>query len=152
MRVTTLQAGTVAPALPGVDFAAGPTVLWFFKVTCPVCQMAAPVARALADAYPGRVVGIGQDPPEKLAQFDRTYGLGLEAQADLPPYALSNAYGITVVPTLFVVGADGAIRDSVESWDRDGYGRVTQELGEMLEADPADLGAATAGLPVFRPG
>ena len=149
--MTALQAGT-APAVPGVDFAAGPTALWFYKVTCPVCQMAAPVAGALAEAHPGRVIGVGQDPVQKLAQFDRTYGLGLEAQADLPPYALSNAYGITVVPTLFVVAADGSILDSVESWDRDGYGRVTQKLAEMLEAEPADLAAVTAGLPVFRPG
>ena len=138
--------------MPGIDFSAGPTVLWFFKVTCPVCQMAAPVARALSDAFPGRVTGVGQDPAEKLAQFDRTYGLGLASQADLPPYALSNAYGITVVPTLFVVGADGAILDSVESWDRDGYGRVGERLAQMLRVEPPDLSAVTATLPVFRPG
>ena len=135
-----------------MDFKAGPTVVWFYKVTCPVCQMAAPVAQALADGRLDRFVGIGQDPREKLDAFARTYGLGFHSLSEPPPYRLSNAYGITVVPTMFLVGMDGMIVDSVWSWDRDGYGRVNQELAELAGAVPADLRKVTASLPVFRPG
>ena len=147
-----LKPGSAAPPIPGVDFRAGPTALWFYKVTCPVCQMAAPVAQALSDAHPGRFVGIGQDPPERLDAFHRDYGLGFGSLTDLPPYDISDAYGIQVVPTLFVVATDGTIVDSVWSWDRHGYGRVGRELAESLGTSPADLSGVTAGLPVFRPG
>jgi peroxiredoxin len=136
----------------GLDFSTGPTVLWFYKVTCPVCQLAAPVAGSMAGVHPGRFTGIGQDPPERLAGFDQEYGLGFESRPDLPPYELSNAYGVRVVPTMFVVDPAGTIVDAVESWDLPGYERVAARLGDLLGAKAADLTAVTAGLPAFRPG
>jgi hypothetical protein len=150
--VEPIAPGTPAPAVPGVDFTAAPTALFFFKVTCPVCQMAAPVAGALARAHTGRIEGIGQDPPEKLEAFDRDFGLGIEAHPDLPPYDVSAAYGIRTVPTLFLVGTDGIVLDTVESWDRRGYQRVAGGLAELLGTAPADLEPAMDGLPAFRPG
>jgi thiol-disulfide isomerase/thioredoxin len=143
--------GTAAPAIPGIDFAASPTALFFYKVTCPVCQMAAPIARSIAEAYPGRVTAVGQDPPDKLASFDRQYGLGIEPRPDLPPYPVSNAYGIRVVPTLFLIDTAGTISDVVESWDRDGYRRLSKGLADLLGTEPAKLGIPTT-LPSFRPG
>ena len=75
--------------------------LFFYKVTCPVCQMAAPKVQGFEPAYPGRIVGVRQDPEDKLADFDRELEMGFESVSDLPPYELSNAYQIGVVPTLF---------------------------------------------------
>lgn len=147
-----LQPGSAAPPISKVDFAAGPTALWFFKVTCPVCQMAAPVAHVFEEAYPGRVAAVGQDPPEKLAEFDRTYGLGSTIRADFPPYPASNAYGISVVPTLYLVDTQGTVLDVVESWDLDGYRRASGRLAELLESPPANLAVVTKDLPRFRPG
>ncbi len=147
-----LQPSTVAPGIPGVDFSQGPTVLFFFKVTCPVCQIAAAPASRFEHAYPGRIQGIGQDPEEKLAEFDRAYGLGFGSIADLPPYEVSNAYGIRTVPTTFLVDTDGSIRDLVESWDRDGLNRLSKELASLLDADAATISEPSDGLPPFRPG
>lgn len=147
-----LKPGASAPALPGIDFSVGPTALFFYKVTCPVCQMAAPPANRFERAYPGRILGIGQDPEEKLADFDRTFGLGFPSVTDLPPYQLSNAYGIRVVPTVFLVDEDAAIVDVVESWDRDGLNRVSKQLATMLDAEYASISEQVDGLPAFRPG
>lgn len=135
-----------------MDFSDGPTALFFYKVTCPVCQMAAPKARALADAYPGRIFGIGQDPEERLGEFDREYGMDIPHLADLPPYEASNAYGIEVVPTVFLVDRDGVVLDTVESWDRDGYNRVSRRLAELTGSEYVEISAARDGLPPFRPG
>jgi thiol-disulfide isomerase/thioredoxin len=146
-----LVPGSAAPPVPGVDFATGPKALWFYKVTCPVCQMAAPIAHSLDQAYPGRFTGIGQDPLERLQAFERDYGLGFASRPDLPPYELSNAYGIRVVPTLFLVGPEGTVVDLVESWDRDGYLRASTRLADMMEVPDAELGIP-AHLPPFRPG
>lgn len=127
-------------------------MLFFYKVTCPVCQMAAPPASRFQHAYPGRIQGIGQDPEEKLAEFDHAYGLGFPAIADLPPYEISDAYGIRVVPTTFLVDTDGSVRDIVESWDRDGLNRLSKDLASQLGAEVATISEPSDGLPPFRPG
>ena len=44
--MSPLAVGDVAPEIPGVSFDAGPSVLFFYKVTCPTCQMAAPTMAA----------------------------------------------------------------------------------------------------------
>jgi hypothetical protein len=149
--VQPIQPGTAAPPVPGIDFATGPTALFFYKVTCPVCQLAAPIAHSIDQAYPGHVAAVGQDPPDKLAAFDRRYGLGVDGRPDLPPYPLSNAYGIRVVPTLFLIDTRGGVTDVVESWDRDGYGRISKGLADQLAVAPAKLGIPPT-LPSFRPG
>jgi len=135
-----------------VAFGDGPKVVAFYKVTCPVCQMAAPKIQALADRHPDVVVGLGQDPPEALASFGEEYGLHIRSLPELPPYIASDAYGVLTVPTLFVVGEDGTVLDTVESWSRDGYNRVAQRLGEMTGRDAGPVSDPGDGLPPFRPG
>jgi len=147
-----LRPGAAAPAVDGVDFSAGPTAVFFYKVTCPVCQMAAPKAGAFATGYPGRIVGVGQDPVEKLAAFEAEYGMGFPSLSDAPPYDLSNAYGIETVPTTFLVGTDGTIVDTVESWDRDGLNRLSQELAGLTGRPYVPVSEQGDGLPPFRPG
>lgn len=147
-----IAVGEAAPLVPGLTFADGPVALVFYKVTCPVCQMAAPKVDAMARAYPGRVVGVGQDPPDELERFGREFGMGVPAVPDLPPYDASNAYGIESVPTLFVIDRTGAVADAVVSWDRAGYNRASARLAELLGVDPATVSDSSDGLPPFRPG
>lgn len=152
MELEPLQPGSAAPPIPGVDFAAGPVALFFYKVTCPVCQLAGAPTSRFERAYPGRIHGIGQDPPEKLAEFERAYGLGFPSVADLPPYELSDEYGVRTVPTTFLVETDGSIRDVVESWDREGLNRLSKELASLLGTEAATISEPADGLPPFRPG
>jgi thiol-disulfide isomerase/thioredoxin len=149
--VQPLTPGATAPPVPGIDISNGPGLLYFYKVTCPVCQMAAPKAQALQDAYPGRVFGVGQDPEEKLSAFDAEYAMAIPRVPDLPPYEQSNAYGIRVVPTVFLV-QDSTVLDTVESWDRDGYNRVSRRMADLTGSDYAEISSAGDGLPPFRPG
>jgi len=142
----------MAPAIPGVDFHSGPLALFFYKVTCPVCQMAAPKVEGFDLAYPGRIVGIGQDPEEKLVSFGRQLGMTFRSLPDLPPYDASNAYGIEVVPTTFLIDRDGSILDTVESWDRDGLNHLSKELAELTGSAYAEISNPSDGLPPFRPG
>jgi thiol-disulfide isomerase/thioredoxin len=126
-------------------------VLFFYKVTCPTCQLAAPVAERFAAAVPGRFVGIGQDPREKLDQFAEELGTSFVAVPDEPPYDVSNAYGVRTVPTVFVLGA-GTVVDVVESWDRDGWNRAARRAAELAGAEPEEVSHGGDGLPPFRPG
>jgi thiol-disulfide isomerase/thioredoxin len=150
--VKPVAIGTRAPDVPGVDPGSGPSALVFYKVTCPVCQMAAPKLARLGRAYRGRVHGIGQDPEAKLMEFDSEFGFGIPAMPELPPYPVSNAYGVRVVPTVFLIGPDGSISDVVESWDREGLNRLSGELAELAGAEFVPVSEWGDGLPPFRPG
>jgi peroxiredoxin len=150
--MSPLRVGAVAPEVPDVRFGDGPLGLFFYKATCPTCRMAAPKVRTFERAYPGRVIGVGQDPPDALERFAQTYGLGLRSVPDQPPYATSDAYGIVSVPTLFLVGADATVLESVGAWDRDAFNRVSHHLAELIAADPVDISEPGDGLPAFQPG
>lgn len=147
----TIEVGSRAPEVVGASMD-GPHALVFYKVTCPTCQMAAPPLDRFARAFPGRVVGVGQDPTEKLERFASTYSMTLPSQPDLPPYPASNGYGIEHVPTMVVVDGEGRVADVVESWDRDGYNRASRTLAGLLGAEPVVVSEASDGLPAFRPG
>jgi peroxiredoxin len=147
-----LQPGAAAPPIPGIELGEEPRLLFFYKVTCPVCQMAAPKIGAMAGAYPGRTAGIGQDPPDRLREFSREHGLAFPSLADTAPYAISDGYGVRVVPTLFLVDAGGTVAGVAESWDRDGFNRLSRALAEATGADFTPVSEPGDGLPAFRPG
>ena len=150
--MAVIAVGDAAPLVPGGVVHEGPVALVFYKVTCPVCQMAAPKIDALARSYPGRVVGVGQDPPDELERFGREFRMDIAAVADVPPYDVSNAYGIETVPTLFVIDGAGVVADEVVSWDRAGYNRASARLAELLGVEPVTVSEPSDGLPPFRPG
>jgi peroxiredoxin len=147
-----IAVGDSAPLVPGGGVEGRRVALVFYKVTCPVCQMAAPKIDALARSYPGRVVGVGQDPPDELERFGREFRMDIPVVADLPPYDVSNAYGIETVPTLFVIDGAGVVADAVVSWDRAGYNRASARLAELLGVEPVTVSDSSDGLPPFRPG
>ena len=121
------------------------TVLAFFKVTCPVCQMAAPKVQAMAAAG-ARVVAVGEDPPARLVSYAAQFGQRVPTVSEPPPYRVSAAYGVTAVPTLVLIGPDGVVRDVVGGWDREGWNRVAVAAGSTPVSADGD------GLPSFRPG
>jgi hypothetical protein len=146
-----LPIGAVAPAVAGAD-ADGPHALVFYKVTCSVTQMAGPPLALFGDAYPGAVVGIGQDPSFELSAFADEYGWRFKQVTDPPPYPASDAYGIVSAPTVVVVDRDGRVADVAESWDREAMNRASARLADLLGVEPAVLSTAQDGLPAFKPG
>jgi peroxiredoxin len=146
-----LGAGTEAPPIPGSPVEADGRAVMFFKVTCPTCQVAAPVAERMSRSFPGRFVGVGQDPREKLDQFAQELGTTFPSVPDEPPYAVSNAFGVRTVPTLFVIAEDRVV-EVVESWDREGWNRATARLGALAGVSPEAVSWDGDGLPPFRPG
>jgi peroxiredoxin len=113
---------------------AGPVLLAFFKVTCPVCQMTLPFLERMSTAL--RVFGISQDDARATREFHREFGVGLPALLDADGYPASNAYEITHVPTMFLVERDGTI-----SWTLSGFSRSELDaLGRRF------------GIALFRPG
>ena len=145
-----LTPGTTAPPIPSVAFDK-PTAVYFYKVTCPVCQLSGPVTDTFQRAYPGHIVGVGQDPPERLDQFASEFGVTFPSEVDAPPYDVSDAYGIRVVPTLYLI-EDGTVTDVAESWDRAGFNRISERLAASTGREYAVISEEGDGLPAFRPG
>jgi len=116
-----IKPGTKAPefTLTGLDgdrrslqelLRHGPALLAFYKVTCPTCQYTFPFLERLKDAKVA-LVGISQDDQMHTAQFNRTYGVSFPVLLDAAAedYPVSNAYGLTHVPSLIWVEPDGRI-------------------------------------------
>lgn len=143
--------GAEAPEVAGVR-AAGPHALVFYKVTCGVTKMAGPAISRLGDAYPGALIGVGQDPPDALDAFAAEYAWRFPQVPDLAPYDASNAFGIASAPTVVVIDGAGAVADVVESWDREALNRASATLAELLGAPPAVVSTEDDGLPDFKPG
>jgi hypothetical protein len=151
--VSPLQVGDLAPRIPGIDLGKGdPVGLFFYKVTCPTCQMAAPAMRGFEHAFPGLVMGVGQDPASKLARFTDAYDMGIASIEDRPPYPVSDAYTVESVPTLYLVGGDARVIESVGAWDRDGFNRVASTLAQLTGAESVLISTPDDGRPNFKPG
>ena len=71
---------------------------------------------------------------------------------DLPPYDVSNAYGIEVVPTMFLVNGSRTILATAESWDRDGVNALSHQLADLTGSAYRSISEPGDGLPPFRPG
>ena len=146
----TIEVGGTAPNVAGAP--TGAHALVFYKVTCGVTKMATPAIERLAQAYPGLVVGVGQDPPSDLRAFATEFGLSFPQVADLEPYTASDAYGIQTAPTAIAVDADGTVAGVAESWDRPAWNRLSAVLADLVGRPAVDVSEPADGLPEFKPG
>lgn len=144
-----LQPGSAVAELPGIG--REPVAIVFYKVTCPTCQMAAPPMERLYRAVGDRFAAVVQDPADRAAEFAAEYEASFPSIPDEEPYEVSKAWGVRVVPTLFVT-ANGRVEDVVESWDREGWARAAARLGELLGTAVPRPSEEGDGLPLFRPG
>jgi peroxiredoxin len=156
--MAALTVGTKAPefelkAMDGRRFilsdelAHGPVVLAFFKVSCPTCQYAFPFLERLERAYGHagvRIIGVSQNDPKQTAGFTKEFGVSFPVLLDdRETYPVSNAYGITNVPTVFWIAQDGEIEVSSVGWLKAEFEQVNRKMAEARNIPSA---------PVFKPG
>jgi len=140
------------PTMEGKQFslkealARGPVLAAFFKISCPVCQFAFPYLARIYKAYPGSpitIVGVSQDEKKPTEEFAREYGITFPMLLDPEDrYPASNAYDITNVPSIFLIG-DGEVKLSIVGWDK-------RDM-EKLNAEVARASGVPAQ-PLFRKG
>jgi hypothetical protein len=99
-----------------------------------------------------RVMVVAQDPAADVAEFRTEFGCEtVQILCEAPPYGGADEYGLTHVPTLFMVGRDGVI-----TWSDTGFNR--QELAGIAErwgvGDGEGLFTAAEAktVPAMRPG
>ncbi len=129
------------------ELARGPVVLAFFKVSCPTCQYAFPFLERLYKAYGNKkvsIVGVSQNDAKETAQFIKEFGVTFPILLDeIGKYPVSNAYGLTNVPTVFWIAQDGEIEISSVGWVKADFDETNRKLAEAGKSAPAMM---------FKPG
>jgi peroxiredoxin len=133
----------------------GPVVLAFFKISCPVCQFTFPYLERIHKAAGGKVqvIGVSQNLKEQTEPFLREYGITFPVLLDdAPKYPVSNAYGLTNVPSTFYIGKDQEIAISSVGWAKDDLLKIAHKISE--EAQLADIQVIQPGeeVPAYRAG
>ncbi|MGC2195971.1 MAG: TlpA disulfide reductase family protein [Terriglobales bacterium] len=124
----------------------GPVVLVFLKVSCPTCQYALPFYERLFRTYKNSrvtLVGISQNAVTETKAFAKEFGVSFPLLLDdTRAYPVSNAYGLTNVPTIFWIGADGEIELSSIGWLKADFEQINRRMAEA---------SALATAPMFQP-
>jgi peroxiredoxin len=127
----------------------GPVVLAFFKTTCPVCQMTFPFLERLYGS--GRqalqVYGVSQDDAEATREFNAEFGVSFPTLLDTADsgYPASNAYGISHVPSLFLIERDGTVAWSLEGFNKRELEALAKKAGVRLFRPEDDVPEWKAG-------
>ncbi|HKN62429.1 MAG TPA: TlpA disulfide reductase family protein [Candidatus Acidoferrales bacterium] len=155
--MAALTPGTPAPTISLKDSAGksttlaeqlkkGPVLAAFFKVSCPTCQFTAPFLERLHEMYGGpgfTLLGISQDEARHTREFMSEFGLKFPVLIDDCGYPASNQYGLTNVPTVFLIAPDGNIQMSAVGFSK-------PDLEDVAVAAARSTGKATT--PLFKPG
>lgn len=147
---TLALAGLDAPATALAEaWAEGEALIAVGHSACRTTRLALPYVDRLhrGRRAPGtRVLAVLQDAPDDARALRDELGLELPLRLEAHPYPLASALGLTVVPTLFVVGRDGRVAAVSEAFRR-----------PELESFAARFGAAPLfetqdPTPALRPG
>ena len=115
----------------------GPALVAFFKVSCPTCQLTFPFLERIhrgAKESSVQLVAISQDDADRTREFNLEYGVTCSTllDEDSKGYPVSNAFGISHVPSLFLLERDRAV-----AWTLDGFSKGDLEaLGRRVGVSP----------------
>jgi peroxiredoxin len=164
--LTNIEVGNTAPgfslqSLEGKEYSLntllqkGPVVAAFFKISCPVCQFTFPYLQRLFERY-GRdginLVGISQDDARNTKAFNKEYGVSFPTLLDGEGYPASNAYGLTSVPTIFLIAPDGTVKVSCMGFSKNELEKIAGELTRYQKLPAAPLFRPEEVVPAYKPG
>jgi len=138
---TTGQKLSLAEALQ-----VGPVLIAFFKVSCPTCQFTLPFLQRMYESFGGAnftLWGISQNDARDTRAFNQEFGLRFPVLLEDPGFPVSNQYGITNVPTLFLISPDGTIHLSSVGFAKADLEKVAAEAARTTQK---------ASSPIFKPG
>jgi peroxiredoxin len=133
----------------------GPVVLAFYKVSCPVCQYTFPFLERLHKTYSGSNVtflAISQDDLRESRSFEREYGVSFPSLIDTRGYPVSNAYGLTTVPTVLLIEPDRKVSVSFTGFSRPDLQQIAAQLARGAGKSPAPLFLPHENVPDYKPG
>ena len=133
----------------------GPVVLAFFKVSCPVCKFTFPFLERLHDRYKSDSVaflGISQDNASATRDFAQSFGVTFPILLDDASYTVSNAYGLSMVPTVFLVEPDGSVKISSMGFVKADLESIADSLADRENLTRTPVFLKTESIPANKPG
>lgn len=133
----------------------GPVLAAFFKVSCPVCQFTFPFLQRIYEAYGDSQVGIwgvSQDNPVDTHRFLREFGVKFPALIDAKGYKVSNQFGLTNVPSIFLIEPAGKIRTASSGFTKRDLESIASEVAKTVGKPPQPLFRTGEKVPDHRPG
>ena len=164
--MTNIIAGQMAPnfslkSLDGKSYSLtallekGLVVAAFFKVSCPVCQFTFPFLERIHRRYADEsvtILGISQDDTRDTKEFCREYDITFPVVTDGKGYPVSNAYGLTNVPTVFLIEHGGKVRMRSMGFNKKDLETISAELAERRTIAAAPLFRPDEVIPAEKPG
>jgi peroxiredoxin len=164
--MAALEAGATAPAFTLSDMEGQPHTLGnlkkdglvlaaFYKVGCGTCQFTAPYLDKFYQAYRDKegfqLWGVSQDTAEDTTAFLNDH------QADFPQlldetHWASADYGMTNVPSIFLIDQAGQIIQSSVGFSRADLNAMSETVARHVGADPVIISEADDGAPDLKPG
>lgn len=133
----------------------GPVVAAFFKISCPVCQFTFPFVQRISERFAGKnvsVIGISQDDARSTKEFNQAYGVTFPTLLDDAGYPVSNAYGLTTVPTIFLINPDGKVKVDCTGFDKVALEKIVGELAQQQHISAVSLFLPNESVPAYKPG
>lgn len=164
--MAALPAGAKAPAISLQDvngqtvtladaLKKGPVVAAFFKVSCPTCQFTTPFLERLHETYGGpqfTLFGISQDDARDTREFFKEFDVEFPSLIDADGYPVSNQYGITNVPTIFLIAQDGKIQETSVGFAKKELERIAAQVAQATGKPPQALFKPSEAVPEVKPG
>lgn len=164
--MSKIQAGGAAPvfALAGIDgqkhsladaLKKGPVLAAFFKVSCPVCQFTFPFLERIYESYgDGKVSfwGVSQDNAGDTREFLDEYGVKFPTLIDADGYKVSKQYGLTNVPTIFLIQPDGKVKTASVGFAKNDLETIAAEIANASAKTPQALFRPGEKVPEYKPG
>jgi len=117
-------------------------LLVFYHSECPTCRLSMPFIGNLARAVRSdrtKIWGVSQDGKNETVKFAQAGGLQMPILIDADPYPLSQAYGLTNVPTLFLIDSARTIIDQCVGFTRDDFVRIAQAVARNADTPTPDI-------------
>jgi peroxiredoxin len=157
-RLSTLPSGEPAPAISLKDINGqtvsleealkkGPVVAAFFKISCPTCQFTFPFLERMYETYGNSnftLLGISQNDARDTREFGQEFGVKFPLLVDdEDSFTVSNEYGITNVPSIFLISQDGKIQERSVGFGKRDLENIAKEAARVT---------GKAAAPLFKPG
>ncbi|MDZ4676424.1 MAG: redoxin domain-containing protein [Oligoflexia bacterium] len=130
-----------------------PILIVFYKFDCPTCQFTFKhlphILNQLGDEH---FLAIAQDAQVETEKFKASYSYQGNIVCDVKPYPVSSKFGITFVPTFFVVEQDLKISNVGEGFDKiiiDNFSKkiaLAKSISQFQTFRPAEQ------VPLLKPG
>jgi peroxiredoxin len=164
--MSNIKAGTAAPlfALGGLNgqnysladaLKKGPVLAAFYKISCPVCQFTFPFLERIYEAYGDSNVtfwGISQDDAAGTREFLNEFGVKFPSLIDANGYKVSRQYGLTNVPSIFLIEPDGKVHTASVGFTKNDLENISKELAKATRKPAQPVFLPGEKVPDYRPG